>query len=303
MRHRASFWRCASGEPLDAGREWPPTYPDAIELSSEAPLIIRMAEDPEDEWGLKEHLESFVLITLDLAHRCEHSKTLGLTNALADPAVLDATDHNLLVGLNRRLPICQGVAKRRGEVFECRYCDLDFIKVEYLEHLKTEHDDYGGAFQCDICSSTFVERRNLEIHTEIHDENRQRTHACTFPGCGKTYFSACALRYHSVLHERKHVCNICDKVFYSAKILEYHGNVHNGSRPFPCDKCILAFRDPAGLKAHDLRVHQQLKPHKCLECESSFHTKAELLTHERIHDENRKKVNASLCRGSLVVCD
>lgn len=292
MNHRASFWRCASGEPLDAGREWAPTYPDAVELSSEAPLIIRMAEDPEDEWGLKEHLETFVVLTLDLAHRCEHSKTLGLTNALADPAVLDAIDHNLLVGLNRRLPICQAVAKRSGDEFECRYCDLDFIRVDYLEHLKTEHDDYGGAFQCDICSKTFPVRRTLENHAEIHEENRQRNHACTFPGCEKTYFTDKGLEYHLAHHQRKYACNICDKSFGSAQKLGYHGHVHDGSRPFACDKCNSTFTNPGKVKEHDLRVHQQLKPHKCSKCESRFHSKSDLGTHHlRVHDETRKKVS------------
>jgi KRAB domain-containing zinc finger protein len=56
----------------------------------------------------------------------------------------------------------------------------------------------AGTHKCQICGRLFVEKRRLERHVSVHDENRTRNFECTM--CGAKFFEQCHLDSHVRTH-------------------------------------------------------------------------------------------------------
>ena len=56
---------------------------------------------------------------------------------------------------------------------------------------------------------------------------------------------------------------------------------HFQARPFPCDKCNLAFKCRNGLKSHKLSVHSETKHFVCQHCGSGFSTSSGVSRHQK----------------------
>ena len=116
---------------------------------------------------------------------------------------------------------------------------------------------------------------------------RQPSHACTYPGCTKTYLTSYGLSKHMHSHENRtieYVCNQCKegRVFKTKEGLTLHiKNKHQDTEP----GCERSFARKSDLRMHLVRCHTAVKPFVCdvETCKKSFASMSELQRHRRLH--------------------
>ena len=64
--------------------------------------------------------------------------------------------------------------------------------------------------------------------------------------------------------------------------LFYFQRIHTGDKPFKCEICGRAFRQPGNLTRHRL-THTTVKPYVCPSCNKAFNRASNLHTHMRTH--------------------
>lgn len=70
-------------------------------------------------------------------------------------------------------------------------------------------------------------------------------------------------------------------------VKSYVSSVHEGNKPYECDRCEYRFKDIPNLYRHISSVHDGVR-YKCVVCESSFMTEDELNSHiSSVHERNK----------------
>ncbi|CAL1570624.1 unnamed protein product [Knipowitschia caucasica] len=108
---------------------------------------------------------------------------------------------------------------------KCPLCDMTCTTLAALKiHIRFRHCD-ERPFPCDFCDKRFKNQRDLQKHSEIHNEGS--VYQCTVEGCDYACHTFQTMNHHfKRIHEAggmsKYKCHICDKVFSWCYTLTLH---------------------------------------------------------------------------------
>ncbi|KAF0029976.1 hypothetical protein F2P81_016707 [Scophthalmus maximus] len=108
---------------------------------------------------------------------------------------------------------------------KCPFCDMTCTTLAALKiHIRFRHCD-ERPFPCDFCDKRFKNQRDLQKHSEVHNEGT--VYHCTVEGCDYSCHTFQTMSHHfKRAHEvggmSKYKCHICDKVFSWCYTLTLH---------------------------------------------------------------------------------
>lgn len=108
---------------------------------------------------------------------------------------------------------------------KCPFCDMTCTTLAALKiHIRFRHCD-ERPFPCDFCDKRFKNQRDLQKHTEVHNEGS--VYHCTVEGCDYSCHTFQTMNHHfKRVHEAggmsKYKCHICEKVFSWCYTLTLH---------------------------------------------------------------------------------
>lgn len=167
----------------------------------------------------------------------------------------------------------------------CDHCDMKFYTVQDLKaHLQSDHPRaVQKSFLCDLCGSSFKEKKILNAHRRFTHSN-ERPEKC--PTCGRCFKTKSQLKNHLVRHKNVSdlnlSCEICGKMFVRAATLRDHVRRHNKEFSCYCSVCNKGFYRKYGLEEH-MRTHTGDKPFSCEVCGYKCALGCNLLKHMRVH--------------------
>ncbi|XP_064215987.1 zinc finger protein 271 isoform X2 [Tribolium castaneum] len=167
-------------------------------------------------------------------------------------------------------------------------------------------------FQCENCSHSFKEEKDLKIHQSVHNSD------LTCLACSKKFKGSCkyffllffqafldrqSLKRHLKIHltQKPHVCKICSKSFSESYALVKHLRRHSGiprEKRHVCGECGQGFSEPYYLKVH-VRKHTGERPLACPDCDKTFADPRSLKTHVMIHSGERP-FKCNYCSKSFI---
>lgn len=132
--------------------------------------------------------------------------------------------------------------------------------ISLFYHYNTPHTQDKKPFQCQECSQSFNQARDLKTHT-MQRHSSVRPHICGI--CGKGFVHKSYLMEHMSYHtgERQFQCYHCGNRFQAQSALVKHMKRHTASKDFACNNCPKAFAVKTDLKSHIRLVHE--KPQMC----------------------------------------
>ena len=125
----------------------------------------------------------------------------------------------------------------------CPECGKSYVqKRNLVRHRKQHHKlDDGPRFPCSQCDKKFTMSDDLHSHTNsVH--LKIKPFKCET--CKRLFAHNRSLepgRYSCTVNAQD-VCGHCGKVFKRRVSLEDHARTHDGSVPYPCNKCLVRFR-------------------------------------------------------------
>ncbi|XP_076016837.1 zinc finger protein 1035 [Genypterus blacodes] len=174
-------------------------------------------------------------------------------------------------------------SEKHSRVFKCPVCHQNFAKTTDLMRHFPVHSQ--GAFECEICKTTFSSKSKLDEHGQCH-LTAVSQFECTV--CGQSFLGRDAFRQHHCSH--KHSKNehlnpsarkspvATDQTPGEDEEIDVTGyDLHN------CPVCSKWFPSQSGLLEHQNKFHPNEKPFKCKLCGKSFALKHYLKEHEQRH--------------------
>ncbi len=248
------------------------------------------------------------------------------------------------VAFQYRTTLLKHMEKHKMEhPFQCRLCPYQsHYRKSYEKHFEKDHEGqlpymcvecFGGFLlesnlrdhligvhghvditqdwhTCAVCNTSFVFKKQLEIHLRKH---QNMTHKCSF--CLKEFKDRHLADTHMALVHKagekfEHLnskfvtCEVCGKSFPHRAKLERHALSHSNIRPYKCLEpgCPSAFKDESTLKNHMKRLHLGglEKPCKCDICGKCFVHNNKLREHARVHS-GEKPYSCPVCNFSCAI--
>ena len=193
-------------------------------------------------------------------------------------------------------PIYQDIMKKSLEnKMICSECGKGFlIRQAYYHHLYKEHKDvFGKDFLCNTCGEGFITKSSLNTHIEKLHYDPQ---ICV--ECNKTYPTKSSFKSHlKNSHNAELIeCKKCDKKL-NPKSMSFHIKmVHIKDKTNQCSECPRAFVLNDQLKKHVQQVHQGLRPYGCDKCTY----KASSLSNLNLHRKKMHEISYNLSKAEFI---
>ncbi|XP_055951493.1 zinc finger protein OBI1-like [Argiope bruennichi] len=183
-------------------------------------------------------------------------------------------------------------ASKTNQPLKCPKCTRTFSNVGHLKcHFYRVHSEFRLAACtinmppspppseiCDICKKSFPSKKELDEH-ECIDDSPPPANKCG--ECDRIFTKKSSLfRHCKRVHEKSHVCSICDKEFASKSYLSAHYRTHIKEKMFACDICSEAFTLKETLETHRLTHDNEFV---CKVCKRQFTRKCYLVRHSVSH--------------------
>eukprot|EP00088_Acartia_fossae_P048134 TRINITY_DN5243_c0_g1_i1.p1 TRINITY_DN5243_c0_g1~~TRINITY_DN5243_c0_g1_i1.p1 ORF type:complete len:541 (-),score=41.31 TRINITY_DN5243_c0_g1_i1:320-1942(-) len=176
--------------------------------------------------------------------------------------------------------------------FSCDVCNKKFSLQFYLNsHMKIHTKEMP--FTCSYCNKSFARKVALKNHEMQH--TNEKPFACD--ECNKGFPNRSELNRHKLSHSKQFKCDICSKHFSLKSTLKMHTMVHEGNKPYACEKCGLKHVNRSNLNKHMRLSHPDDKPFSCDKCGKSFKETEFLAKHIKKKHEFKlgKQLPCELC--------
>ncbi len=190
-------------------------------------------------------------------------------------------------------------------IMQCRLCFKWFSgKASLKDHLRNCHTGNYKTYECHICEKVVKTKPFLRLHISRHLQNQEGRPKTPCKICGKILQDQRTLKAHMKIHDEKrektHACDKCQAMFYSRHQLKAHlQGVHNDGKLFDCNMCPVKLQSLTRLKEHVKFVHgNPEKKFSCGKCNKKYYHKKALQNHMKVqHDGIR--ITCPLCRKQL----
>lgn len=170
---------------------------------------------------------------------------------------------------------------------KCKFClVLSETPFENNRH-EQEHANEERPYRCNVenCGRRFKGDQGFKFHMDKH-ANNIRAFECNL--CTRTFLNRSNFLRHKQLHAglNRLLCAQCGKTFASNDIYQTHLRWHRGELPFACPHCPKRFTTKYTLTCH-IRLHTNERPFKCETCGKTFPSGGPLRTHRLVHKDVR----------------
>ena len=189
--------------------------------------------------------------------------------------------------------------------FKCTKCAKRFLRETSLaRHMESTHD-----VRCDVCAKVFAHRCTLSRHRRLHGPKPFKCSVCEKTFTFSYYLQQHETRHQITKDSpptRQVHCLVCDTMYPSRVDLWHHQKLSHGAANatnattavrLQCSICSKELTSSRGLRVHRL-IHEGVRPYVCDKCGASFYDKCHLMRHCKQHSGER--VVCELCGKTFI---